>query len=385
MSDSRVDAHGVRSRPENSPFRGPAGWPGTWAPYMTWAKHQSKARLDLTGSNLLPCTFDDLPGAREAMELYGRNDDGWPPLVRAVAERYGVPEGRVATATGASGANFLALAAVLRPGDTLLAEWPGYDPHMGAAHFLGASVNTFDRGWARGFALDPGAVEKALTPETRAIILTNLHNPSGVYAGPEALSAVGELARGVGAKVIVDEVYLDALQDVDRSPAATRDDVFISTNSLTKSYGLAGVRVGWMLADAEITERALRVRDIVDAVGSIPSESIGVLAFRRLDHLLERARRVLGPGSALFRDFVESRGELQWIPPLGGSVGFPRLMGADDAEPFVDSAAAEFGVGVTPGRLFGAPEHFRVAVAGEFDVLEQGLEQLGRALDAWSG
>jgi aspartate/methionine/tyrosine aminotransferase len=367
-----------------SPSGGPSGWPDTWAPYMTWAKHHAKAKLDLTGSNLLPCTLDDLPGVREAMELYGRNDDGWPPLVRAIAERYDVPVDHVATATGASGANFLALAAVLRPGDTLLAEWPGYDPHIGVAHFLGASVNTFDRGWERGFSLDPGAVEEALTPETRAIILTNLHNPSGVYVEPEALSAVGDLARGVGAKVIVDEVYLDALEDAERSPAATRDGVFISTNSLTKSYGLAGVRVGWMLADEEITERALRVRDIVDAVGSIPSESIGVLAFRRLDYLLERARRVLGPGAALFRDFVESRGELQWIRPLGGSVGFPRLIGVDDTESFVDMAAADFGVGVTPGRLFGAPEHFRVAVAGEYDVLEQGLEQLGRALDRYS-
>jgi len=358
--------------------------PSTWAPYMTWAKHHTKARLDLTGSNLLPCTLDELPGAREAMELYGRNDDGWPPLVSAIAERYGVPENHVATASGASGANFMALGAVLRPGDTLLAEWPGYDPHAGAAHFLGARVNTFDRGWTRGFALDPDAVEEALTPDTRAIILTNLHNPSGVYAEPEALAAVGELAREVGAKVIVDEVYLDALQGVDRTPAATRGDVFISTNSLTKSYGLAGVRIGWMLADPETTERALRVRDVVDAVGSIPSETIGVLAFGRLDDLLERARDVVRPGAALFSDFVDARPELEWIQPLGGSVGFPRLIGVEDAEPFVDMAAADFDVGVTPGRFFGAPEHFRVAVAGEYTVLERGLEALGRALDAWS-
>ncbi len=356
-------------------------WPATWAPYMTWAKHHAKARLDLTGSNLLPCTLDELPGALDVVELYGRNDDGWPPLVEAIARRFDVGIESVATATGASGANFLALASVLRPGDTLLAEWPGYDPHAGTARLLGAQVNTFARDWSRRFELDPSAVEAALTPETRAISLTNLHNPSGVYASVGALAEVGELARSVGAKVIVDEVYLDALEGVDRSPAATRDPVFISTNSLTKSYGLAGIRVGWMIADAETTERALRVRDVVDAVGSIPSETLGVLAFEQLDSLLQRAQDVVRPGATLFREFMEARNELDWVEPLGGSVCFPRLVGKDDAEPFVEFAMKQFGVGVTPGRLFGEPAHFRVSVAGEYGVLEKGLEALGNALD----
>jgi len=358
-------------------------WPSSWAPYMTWAKPHAKCTFDLTGSNLLPCTVDELPGAREAMDLYGRNDDGWPPLVEAIADRYGVSIDRVATAPGASGANFLALASLLRPGDEVLVEWPGYDPHTGAARFLGAKVNTFDRGWEDRFALVPSRVEAALTPETRAIVLTNLHNPSGAYATPEALSAVGELARSVGAKVVVDEVYLDALDGVDRSPAATRDDVFISTNSLTKSYGLAGLRVGWILAGPEIIERALRVRDVIDAVGSIPSETLGVLAFRHLDLLLDRAKGVLGPGAAVFRDFVASRPELEWVEPLGGAVGFPRLIGVDDAGPFVEMAARDFDVGVTPGGLFGAHAHIRVAVAGQLDILEAGLEALGRTLDIY--
>lgn len=362
-----------------------ARWPSTWAPYMTWAKHHEKARYDLTGSNLLPCSIEELPGARDALRLYGRNDDGWPPLVESIAARFGVGVDRVATASGASGANFLALASLLRPGDHVVAEWPGYDPQMGAARFLGAEVSTFARGWDRAFRLDPDAVAAALTPRTRAIVLTNLHNPSGVYADPEALDRVGDLARDVGARVLVDEVYLDALESVDRAPAATRDPVFVSTNSLTKSYGLAGIRVGWMIADRETTERALRVRDVVDAVGSIPSEALGVVAFRHLDALLERARGVLDPGAAMFRTFMASRSELEWVEPIGGSVGFPRMAGVEDAEPFVNFAASEFDVGVTPGRFFGEPAHFRVAVAGERHVLEAGLDALSRALEAWKG
>ena len=179
-------------------------WPESWAPYMTWAKHHASARYDLTGSNLLPCTLDELPGAGAALELYGRNDDGWPPLVEAIAERFGVSRDRVTTAPGASGANFVALTAPARPGDTVLVEWPGYDPHAGAARLLGAEVRTFSRGWSERFALLPEQVEAALTDDTRAIVLTNVHNPSGVYASTEELEAVGALARAVGAKVIVD-------------------------------------------------------------------------------------------------------------------------------------------------------------------------------------
>lgn len=362
-----------------------AARPDSWAPYMTWAKHHGIARWDLTGSNLLPCTVDELPGAREALELYGRNDDGWPPLVDAIAGRYGVPTERVAVAPGASGANFLALGALIRPGDRVLVEWPGYDPHAGAARFLGAAVDTFHRGWDRRFALDPAAVEAALTEETRVVVLTNIHNPTGVYADADVLARVGGLAREVGAKVIVDEVYLDALEGVDRTPAATRDDVFVSTNSLTKSYGLSGLRIGWILADPETVERALRVRDVVDGVGSFPSDTLGRLAFTRLDDLLERARGILGPGFALFRDFVDSRPELDWVEPPGGAVGFPRLSGVDTSDDFVEHALEDHGVGVTPGRFFGEAAHFRVAVAGEREILERGLEALGRALDAWDG
>ena len=360
-------------------------WPRSWAPYMTWAKHHEKAAFDLTGSNLLPCTLEDLPGARDALRLYARNDDGWPPLLDAIAARYGVDVDRVATGPGGSGANFLALAATVRPGETVLVEWPGYDPHAGAARLLGARVRTFPRGWDRSFQLDADTVAAALTPDVGAVVLTDLHNPSGVATDRDALRRVGEAAEAVGARVIVDEVYLDAASVADTRPAATLGHVFVSTNSLTKSYGLSGLRIGWILAHPAIVERANRVRDVVDGVGSIPSETLGAYAFGRLDELLGRARTILGRGSALFEDFVASRPELEWVAPAGGSVGFPRLVGVDDAGPFVELAAREADVGVTPGSLFGEPAHFRVAVAGELGTLEAGLDRLGSALDLWRG
>jgi len=356
--------------------------PDSWAPYMTWAKHHPRARYDLCGSNLLHCTLEDLPGGREAVELMAHNDDGYAPLVEAIARRYGVSTERVTTASGAAGATFMALGALIRPGDTILAEWPGYDPQRGAARFLDAHIDTFDRSWSIGFALDPDRIAAALTPATRVVMLTNLHNPSGVYTDGETFLAIGELAESAGAKVLVDEVYLEGAAGVDATPAALRSDVFITVSSLTKSFGLAGLRLGWALGDPQTIEGIRRVRDVVDGTGAVPSERLGVVAFQHIDRLLARAHAILEPHWHMLSDFVESRPELEWVAPaLGSCVAFPRLAGLADAGPFVDMARDEFGVGVVPGRYFGAPAHFRVAIGGERKTVEGGLEALGRALD----
>jgi aspartate/methionine/tyrosine aminotransferase len=355
--------------------------PESWAPYMTWAKHHEPARWDLSGSNLLPCTVEDLAGARTELLLYAQNDDGYPPLVNAIANRFGVERDRVVTATGAAGATFLALAALVRPGDEVLVEWPGYDPQAGAAHLLGAEVRRFPRPWTEGFRVDPDAVRAALSPRTRVVVLTNLHNPSGVYTSPDVMRKVGLAAAEVGAHVLVDEVYLEILTGVDTGPAAHLGDVFVSVNSLTKTFGLAGLRVGWMLARPEVAERARRARDVVDGVGSVPSEALGALAFERIEELLRRARRIVMANSELMRGFVmEHASAVEWAVPPGASIALLRLLGADDAGPFVEMARREFGVGVTPGRYFGCPGHFRVAISGRRHVLEGGLEALGRAL-----
>jgi len=270
----------------------------------------------------------------------------------------------------------------VRPGDDVLVESPGYDPLGGAARLLGAEVRTFERRFEDAWALDPDRVAAALTPSTRAIVVTNPHNPSGVWVDASALDAVAELAASVGARVVVDEVYLEALAGVDTTPAAARSEAFVSTSSLTKCFGLAGLRLGWILGDADVVERVRRARDVVDGNGPSPSESLAVHAFRHADRLIERARSILEPNGRSLRAFVDGRDELTWVRPAGGAVAFPRLDGVDDTSAFVQSAQDEFDVGLVAGRFFGAPRHFRVAIGAEPAVVEGGLEALGRALDA---
>ena len=353
---------------------------------MHWAKIHPRARLPLTGSNLHPCDIEDLPGAREAVELSGPNDEGYPPLVEAIAEHYGTAADNVCTAPGASGANFLAIAALVRAGDEMLVEVPGYDPIVGVGELIGARVTRFERVFEDGWALDVDRVRAALTERTRLVVLTRPHNPTGALVSDEELVAVAEVAEEVGAHVLVDEVYLEAVYDRPWRPAVRLSDRFVSTSSLTKSYGLSGLRCGWAVCSSpDVAEAMRRVRDVVDANGAFPAERLALLAFQRLDALRERARSILGPNLAALTSFMEGRDELEWIRPVGGAVAFPRIRGVADTATFARRLRDEYDTGVVPGSFFGAPGHFRIAIGGLHDDLVEGLAAVGQALDdhAW--
>lgn len=353
----------------------------TLAPYLTWAKHRPKASIDLALSNLMGCSVDDLPGARDELALGGHNDDGYPPLVETIAARYRVDTRSVATATGTSGANFLVFAALLSPGDEVVVEAPAYDPLLGAPRLVGASVSRFERRFEDAYALDPERVRKALTPRTRLVVLTSLHNPSGVLAAEDALREVGEIAARAGAHVLVDEVYLDTARAPAARSAAHLGDQFIVTSSLTKSYGLGGLRCGWVVASAAIAERARRVRDLVDGVGSFPSDVISLVAFRNLDALSQRARRLLDANFAQLERFMATRPDLAWVAPHGGTVAFPRVLGVDDTRRLADRLLREHGTAVVPGAFFDDRRHVRLSFGGPGEALGRGLAAIATVLD----
>jgi aspartate/methionine/tyrosine aminotransferase len=346
---------------------------------MEWAKTRPAPDFDLAGSNILACTLDDLPGARDAVSLAGANDTGYAPLIEAIAARYGTSADCVMTASGTSEANFFVFAALLEPGDDVLVERPGYDPLLGAARLFSARTVRFDRSFDEGYRLDPDRVRHALTPRTKLIVVTTPHNPTGVPVDGAALDEVGRIAERAGAHVLVDEVYRDVTTDTGR-PAAARGDVFITTNSLTKSYGLSSLRAGWIIASAEVAYRLRRARDVVDGTGSIVAERLATLAFQHLDRLRDRARTILERNKALADGFLQSRGDLEWVPSAG-TIVFPRIKNVEDAGAFVERLMRERRTAIGPGRFFEAPAHFRLGYGGDTGKVRAGLDRLAAALD----
>jgi len=349
------------------------------ATYMEWAKTRPAPAIDLAGSNLLACTLDELPGAREALDLTGESADGYRPLVDAIAARYGVSPECVALGGGCSGANYLVFAALLDSGDDVLVEKPAYDPLPAAARMLGASVRFFERRFEEGYALDPDRVAAALSPRTRLLVLSSPHNPTGVVAAEDALARLGRLAEERGFLVLVDEVYQDCVLADRPAPAALRSPAFVSSNSLTKAYGLSSLRCGWTLASPEVTQRIRRARGVVDVNGAIPAERLAALAFARMAELSERTRRLIEVNTALVSAFLAKSQALECVPSRA-TITFPRFQDGRDAGSFARRLFAEHGVAVVPGAFFEAPSHFRLSFGGATEKLEKGLTALDSCL-----
>jgi aspartate/methionine/tyrosine aminotransferase len=359
--------------------------------YMEWAKTRSHAKFNLATSGLLNFPFEEFPLRIDDLELTATSGYGYEPLIQRLARHTGVPEESIVTATGTSMANHLAMAAVLDPGDEVLMELPVYGPMLDVAEYLGARIKRISRRFENDFAIDLAALAKALTPDTRLIALTNLHNPSGALIPAETMRAIGELAQRAHARVLVDEVYLEMLFGcsapfcfpIGEALAANGENPFIVTSSLTKAYGLSGLRCGWILASPALAKRMWLLNDLFAASPVHSAERMSVMALDHLELFRGRARTLLAANRPLLDAFLDSRNDLECFRPPAGTVFFPRLT-RGDPQSFFKLLREKYETTVVPGEFFEMPRHFRLGIGGETPGLRAGLERLSAALDEFA-
>lgn len=353
------------------------------SPYMEWAKLHSEARYNLATSGVMSYPLAELPVKIADLEINGPTVYGYAPLQERLARKSGVAAECVVAATGTSMANHLAMAAILEPGDDVLIEQPTYELLVSAASYLGANLRSFPRRPADGFQIDPAEVKTQMTSRTRLIVLTNLHNPSGAFTDEPTLRALGEIAADAGARVLVDEVYLEAVFDEPWRSAFHLGPQFVVTSSLTKAYGLSGLRCGWILAEPALAERIWRLNDLFAATPAHPAELLSVVALDHLDRIAERAKATIGANRARLLELLRDYEQLEVSLPRHGTVVFPRLRrgGGDD---FCVALREKYETSVVPGRFFGAAEHLRIGLGGETEMTAVGLERIGRALRSHS-
>ena len=285
-------------------------------------------------------------------------------------------------AIGTSQANHLAMAVLVGRGDEVLLEQPAYDPLLALLRYLGAEVKRFPRRLEDGFRIDPREIERAVTRQTRLIVITNLHNPSSALTEEETLVQIREIARSVGARVLVDEVYLETLFDGATS-AFHLGDEFIATASLTKAYGLSGLRCGWILAEAELAAKMRRLNDLFCVIPAHSAERLSVIALNNLDRIRERARTLLETNRRLLERFFESREDLEVFRSPFGTTAFP-LLKRGEVDNLCGLLREKYETTVVPGRFFEMPRHFRIGIGCETGMLAAGLDRLGAALDEGS-
>jgi len=310
--------------------------------------------------------------------------DGNRYAIEAVAKRYGLATDQIVATTGATGALVMIFKALVADGDHVLVERPGFDFLSRLALEAGARVEDFARPAPR-YDVDLDDLRARLTDRTRAVLITNLHNPSGAWLSPGQIAAIAEVVATVGAVLLVDEVYADFAAATGAPPAGTLAPNVVTVSSLTKVLGLFALKFGWLAGDADLVAR-LRA--------SAPDGDMGVskLSHAVAAHVLEAPapfeahwQSVLAATWPVVRRHVEALvadGLLAGDLPLYGCMYFPRVVGMDDTRALAQRLLAEFDVLVAPGEYFGAPGHIRIGFGADPEAIDQGLQRLRAGLTA---
>jgi len=307
-------------------------------------------------------------------------------VLDALATRYAVPREQLLCTTGATGAVATVLHTLIAPGDEVLVETPGFDLFTALAEDAGAIVRPIARP-APLFALDTDEIARAIGPKTRAILLSNLHNPSGMPIAHDALLRLAAIAEARGVTVVIDEVYGDYADAATRpAPACSLSPHFVSISSMTKIWGLSTLRCGWIVAARPLMDR---IRDRFERLEfglSNLSHAVAALVLEqreRFDDYTQATLREARPLMESCFDRWRADGLIEGVLPDFGCIFFPKLIGIDDTAHFSDWLAERSGVVVAPGVFFGAADHIRIGHAQRIGDLERGFVALGEGMRAY--
>ncbi len=350
-----------------------------YSDYMHWSKTQSRARFNLATSGVGGFPLRELRVNLQKLEINGDNSYGYAPLQEAIAAHHDVDPECVVESAGTSMANHLAMAAIIEPGDEVLIEHPAYGPILDVAQYLQANVKRFPRTEENGWAVEPEAIRRCITPKTRLIVITNLHNPTSVVTPDSVLREIGDIARSVGALVLVDEVYLDAVYEGTPRTSFHLGPAFVVMSSLTKVYGVSGLRCGWILVQPDLAWKMRRLNDLYSATPVYPGELLSVAALKHLNLLRERARRIVEADRKLLRDFLAQQPSVSAVPTDWGTTSFLKLR-EGNVDIFLERLKSDFDTSAVPGRFFEMPDHFRIGMGVNTEMFAEGLNRIGRAL-----
>ncbi len=307
-------------------------------------------------------------------------------LARANLADICVPDDVVITA-GAAEANFLAISQLVQPGDEIVVEEPGWPQPFVLAEAIGATIRVVHRHEADAWRFDPVELAGLVSERTRMIFLCNPNNPTGQVLTEPELAEVVRIADRVGAYVLCDEVYAGLEWDGPRQPSIVRlYERGIGTGSVSKTLGLQGLRIGWLIVrDATVVADAVVLRENTSEIMNVMGEAIAEIALRsdRYQRALERARFDGLSNLDALDAYITSRPELAWQRPPAGLIGLCRLDLPIDGETLARRLLEPpYRTFLIPGSAYNCPQHIRLGVGGGAAVeLETGLDRLSRFLD----
>lgn len=358
---------------------------------------ETKTPYDIAESGIYPMTVRELldfepPGERDRilaslldLRLGYSEAPGTLELRRAIAATYrGTGPEEILVTTGAIEANFLLFNTLLEPGDHVVAVHPAYQQLYSVPRAIGCDVSLWKLRTEAGFRYDLGDLERLVTPKTRLIVLNTPHNPTGAMLSAGDLERIGGLASSVGARVLADEAYR-WLEIPDGEPLAPpmRDlsGAGLSVGTLSKPFGLPGLRIGWIAGPADLVARCWAMRDYVSLSPGKLNDALAVLAFKHLDSIVGRTRAIVRANLATARSwFAEHRDLVSWTPPRGGLLAMMRYSLDVPSLELSNLLAGKYGVMLAPGSAFGMENHLRIGIGQTPEIFEEGLRRTAACL-----
>lgn len=350
------------------------------------ATHEGHVKFLLAHSGVRSMTLRELS---QDADLLTKGDLGYgalpalPELLSKVASTFGVREEQALVTLAGSEADLLAVLATVNVGDKVVVENPTYPPLRAVPKALGAKVVLHQRTWKNDFHLDMVKLSEQLKG-AKLFIVSNLNNPTGAAIPRRELEELHLLAVKRKCHVLVDEAFRELAFDPP-PVAATLGDHFISTSSLTKCYGLAGLRTGWLLGAPALVAKARVAKTHLSIGQPILEQRLAIVALGKREQLLRRAAGIRDDNLARVKPWMAEHKLLQWIEPPGGLFGFPKLPeGVDDMD-FARKLVEDRNTLIAPGTLQGLAGHFRLGFGGDPANLVTGLRNLDEVLAREAG
>ena len=349
-------------------------------------RYQYEIRYDIGESAVKTLRLKDVSVNLENVCLRYGYHKGLPELRETVAEQYCDLSGdNIVITTGASEANFVVVSALAGPGDHVIIEHPNYPSLYEVPRSLGCDVTLFPLRFEFGFRPDLDELKELIRPETKLISLTHPNNPTGSMMTKKELREVIELVEEKDIFLLFDETYRHMASDEDLlPPAASLSEKAISISSMSKCYGLPGIRTGWLATkNRGVLAEVLAIREQVSIANNALSEVIAVSVLKRKGEFLQKARDRIENNREVVSKWMQQQSACEWIYPEAGVVCLPRLVepGTVKPEGLYRRLAEEYKTFVVPGRCFEMEErYFRIGFGADADEIQTGLENLTSAL-----
>jgi len=361
-------------------------------------RHETNVKYDIAESGILPLSMNDLldfePVAERAATLerltslpLGYSEArGTEALRSQLAATYSRGDAdHILVTTGAIEANFLLFNQLLEAGDHVIAPYPAYQQLYSVPRAIGCEVSLWHVGPDTGYKYDLRALERLLTPRTRVIVVNTPHNPTGAMISPEDARRVYEMAASVGAAVIGDEAYRWlAVPDGDpfAPPMFDLGERGISVGTLSKPFGLPGLRIGWIAGPPDLIRACWGMRDYITLSPGKLNDGLAQLAMAHREQIVARNRQIITANLATASRWMGERADVvSWTPPRGGLLALIKYDLPIASLELADKLAIDYSVMLAPGSAFGYEHHLRLGVGQRPDIFSAGLELAGKCFE----